>query len=401
MSLSFDELKRRRREREAAAEAGKHRLGEIREELRHASREQRGCLSDEELTLHCEGALSLTRRIAAALHLRRCAQCREEVTAFRASISEVTSSTNRVPVTADVAAAARWRIPHVRVVPAASIAVLLLAIFWPICSHGIAVAQFKTRRRVALAKHQPGYPEKLADLPSELIEKMLPEFRRQPERFMTPSVNLFDDVKVYSPNKTFLDESFDTTTLHGFPTTLTKVWGGKLMQVVEFPSAPSGGKCLHNEAYPKWNAHAGIELTPNAVPSGQLTFEVSCYVFDMGKGVTFGLKYVREADSHDNNGVIAIGSGPVTNATSATNGFLSVSAIVGRDPKLARVVAKRWYRVKATVDLKAHTIDVFLDGKQVGNKLPLKEDLSRGNIGPTHYDFNRFSFGGVYFVLNE
>ena len=245
---------------------------------------------------------------------------------------------------------------------------------------------------VQLLAH-PEQAQKLFTKPADQLELKLAELARNtPElRFQVPSVNLFDDAKVYSPEKVFLDQRFDQEE-HKFslPDDLQVIWAGRLMQMIDFTSSLPGRSCLLSEAYPNWNGHAGIPLTPQDLPSREVSYEISFFLADARKGVSFGLKLVKDKMAEDNAGMIE-----------ADEGTLQVLTYE-HDPKnppgpdcrpLARIDENRWHRVKATVYLADHTIDVWLDRTQVGRRVQLLP--SQGN---PKFDFTHFSFGGVNFI---
>lgn len=196
-------------------------------------------------------------------------------------------------------------------------------------------------------------------------------------RFRTAAINFFDDVRVTSGDRVFLDESFDDTPSRGFPASLINIWPGKAGFVIPDTSAPSLPNAFMSQALRNDNRHDGIRITPSDVPSGRLTIELSCKVSDVRKGVSFGLKQIRgeyagePASLNMDEGVVYPSSGLT---------------------RLATFEARRWYRIRLDVDLNAHTMDVWMDGRRIGQGIPLAEDPA------APYSFDHFTFGGVNFL---
>jgi hypothetical protein len=85
MRLSFDDLERRKKEREAAEASSKVRLGDVLERIRQNWRAQRGCPDDETLAGYADETLRKKPRqwddIQA--HVTGCALCRRDVKAIQ------------------------------------------------------------------------------------------------------------------------------------------------------------------------------------------------------------------------------------------------------------------------------------------------------------------------------
>ncbi len=494
MKLSFEDLQRRKREREQQSQSGRVRADDARAQLRREWQAARGCPGEVEFGAYCEGTLGLVRRIKVARHVRRCPFCQEALTVVHTLgtdlqvIAEGEAPRRILKRTrklgwafAGVAAAlvlaslwsiqdrvertlVRFALQDVRELrvrsrgPRTTVVCDLRGIGrdgrpvqergqFPVRPDGSVDLEMRSRpgafgarlrilegdiaggrdyvgaalvdnasNEMLLGRNERGWgkgsapkatydslmqliahPElaqELFELPSGKLELMLAELaRKTPElRFKVPSVNLFDDVRVYSTEKVFLDQRFDREE-HGFslPDDLQVIWAGRLMQTMDLTSSLPGRSCLLTEAYPNWNGHAGIPLAPIDLPSGEVTYEISFYLTDPRKGVSFGLKLVKGVMAEDNAGMLE-----------ADEGQLKVDHAVldptdmQRAKVVAQVSADRWHRVRATVHLADHTMDLWLDGKQVGHRVQLLP--SPGN---PNFDFTHFSFGGVNFLNRQ
>ncbi len=90
MRLSFEDLKRRKEEREAAEREGKVPLDDVFEEIRQEWREQHGCPLDEELVAYFDITLQFRRRLTVWWHVRRCPLCRADLLTLREAALAVT-----------------------------------------------------------------------------------------------------------------------------------------------------------------------------------------------------------------------------------------------------------------------------------------------------------------------
>lgn len=490
MKLSFEELQRRRREREEQSRLGRVPVDDARAELKREWRTGLGCPPEVEFAAYCEGTLSFLRRIAVARHVRRCPFCQEAWATIR-SLEE----SEPVTVGTETVRSRQKRVRRLGWAVASGAALLVLAQFWPmqnrvstalvrfalqdvrevrvrsrgpralvVCDlrgigrdgrllkeheefpvqpDGTVNLEMRSRPGVYTARLEvaggefegagkgafvgagglrpgdnrfildrdeknyfrkqnhdvlrqllsnPRHVKQLAELPADQLELLLARIvRDDPElRFSAPSINLYDDVRVYSSSHTFLDESFEAWDPGFLPPGLATIWGGRLMQIIDLETSPSGRQCLLNSARPNWNAHSGIPLTPSDIKSNEVTFEVSFYLTDPRKGVSFGLKRVLgHGEAEDNAGMIEADEGSIQLLTYEHDPHNPP----GPDCRpLAKIEAERWYRVKATVSLQHHWVDLWLDGIKIGERLPLKTNPRNPN-----FDFSHFSFGGVNF----
>ncbi|MBM3475258.1 MAG: hypothetical protein FJX75_18510 [Armatimonadetes bacterium] len=227
------------------------------------------------------------------------------------------------------------------------------------------------------------------------------DLEREIDRFERTSINLFDNVRVYSPDRVYFEDDLDgypagTTEVPG----LVNVWGGRIGIVAaadEFSFSPPN--VWLSEAYPNSNRCDGIPLTPRDVPSGRLTFEAAVYVSDPAKGALVGLIH-KHAVPPDLDEIYA--SEPALVCFRDGWVYLSRASLRPSEPLpkgfvgLARFEAKTWYTLRVDVDLAAHHLAIRINGDLIGRGLRMAMDM-----GPHGYDFNHFTLSGANFVLQQ
>jgi hypothetical protein len=209
------------------------------------------------------------------------------------------------------------------------------------------------------------------------------------------SLNFFDDIKLYNDSTVFVDESFDSyadldklQVEGGTVSSLENLWSGKAGYVTHFTHAPnSGPACWVSRAYPGSNRQDGVDITP-AQAGSNLTFEARILVTDVQKGVTIGLARPYGGFQEEmafvvfRDGKVFVCSGEQGSTSTPPSSFTGLAAFE----------ALRWYALKARCDLNAHTMDMWLDGAQIGDNEPMLRS-------PTNlYNFTTFGFAGTYFA---
>ncbi|HZT41430.1 MAG TPA: zf-HC2 domain-containing protein [Chthonomonadaceae bacterium] len=212
------------------------------------------------------------------------------------------------------------------------------------------------------------------------------------------SLNFFDDLKVYTPTMTLLDEDFNaypdgTRTIPS----LQNIWKGKDAYVSRYIHVPgSRPGCWVSMAYPGYNQGDGIAIPRKARSGELLTFEASICATDIHKPVTIG--FIRPfhvrlrgelIDLQDEIAVVVFRDGAIF-----CTGMQQDSTVPLRPetPVLATYTSFKWYHLKVVCYLCTHMMDVELNNQQIGANIPIR---CSGRYG---YNFTHFVIAASYFA---